>query len=333
MTQSQAGTSARAVVANTLGPPQNYELVTHDPGPPAANEVRLAIKAAGISYVDVLTAAGQYQVKPPVPFIPGSECAGILEAVGNNVGGFVVGDKVVGSGWGGMFASYVNLPVEAVRKMPLGLSFEEAAVFPVSYTTAWHALVDRGRLQAGETLLVLGAGGATGYAAVQIGKFLGAHVIASASDEGKRALALAGGADVAVEARAHDWRDQVKSVNNGKGIDVVFDPVGGEATEPAFRSLRWNGRHLVVGFPGGIATLRTNLPLLKGASLIGVDIRQFGIFEPEKSAANRDAVFALASKGVLKPVIAKAYPIEAFREAMGNAASGQSAGRIVLTMD
>ena len=246
---------------------------------------------------------------------------------------FAVGDKVVGSGWGNMFATHVNLPADSVRKMPEGLSFEEASVFPVSYTTAWHALVDRGRMQAGETLLVLGAGGATGYAAVQIGKFLGAKVIASASSEDKRALALAGGADAAVDARAADWRDQVKAANDGTGVDVVFDPVGGEATEPAFRSLGWNGRHLIVGFPGGIAALRTNLPLLKGGSLIGVDIRQFGIFEPEKSAANRDAVFALADKGTLKPVVAKAYPIESFREAMADAASGKRAGRIVLTMD
>ena len=323
----------RAVVADILGPPQNYNLIDIDPGPPTANKVRVAIKAAGISFVDVLTAAGGYQVKPPVPYIPGSECAGIIEAIGDNVQGFAIGDRVVASGWGGMFASHVNLPATVIRKMPEGLSFEEASVFPVSYTTAWHALSDRGRLQVGETLLVLGAGGATGYAAVQIGKILGAKVIASASSEDKRAMALAGGADTVVNARAPDWRDQVKAANKGKGVDVVFGPVGGEATEPAFRSLGWNGRHLIVGFPGGIAALRTNLPLLKGASLIGVDIRQFGIFEPEKSAANRDAVFALADKGTLKPVVAKAYPIESFREAMEDAASGNRAGRIVLTMD
>jgi NADPH2:quinone reductase len=323
----------RAVVADILGPPENYHLIEYDPGPPPAGNVRVGIMAAGISFVDVLTAAGSYQVEPPVPFIPGSECAGIIEAIGDNVQEFAIGDRVVASGWGGMFASHVNLPATVIRKMPDGLPFEEASVFPVSYMTAWHALVDRGRLQAGETLLVLGAGGATGYAAVQIGKFLGAKVIASASSEDKRALALAGGADAAVDARAADWRDQVKAANDGKGVDVVFDPVGGEATEPAFRSLGWNGRHLIVGFPGGIAALRTNLALLKGGSLIGVDIRQFGIFKPEKSAANRDAVFALADKGTLKPVVAKAYPIESFREAMEDAASGNRAGRIVLTMD
>ncbi|HMO77560.1 MAG TPA: zinc-binding dehydrogenase, partial [Sphingopyxis sp.] len=225
----------RAVRADELGPPANYALVDHDPGPPSPTQVRISIRAAGISFVDVLTAGGGYQVKPPVPFIPGSECAGVIEAVGSEVSDLAVGDKVVASGWGGMFAEAVNLPARVVRRMPEALSFEEAAVFPVSYATAWHALVDRGQLTAGETLLVLGAGGATGYAAVQIGRHLGARVIGSASSEEKRALALAGGADAAIDARGGDWRDQVKAANGGKGVDVVFDPVGGEATDPAFR--------------------------------------------------------------------------------------------------
>ncbi|HMP44384.1 MAG TPA: NADPH:quinone oxidoreductase family protein [Sphingopyxis sp.] len=322
----------RAVRADELGPPANYALVDHDPGPPSPTQVRISIRAAGISFVDVLTAGGGYQVKPPVPFIPGSECAGVIEAVGSEVSDLAVGDKVVASGWGGMFAEAVNLPARVVRRMPEALSFEEAAVFPVSYATAWHALVDRGQLTAGETLLVLGAGGATGYAAVQIGRHLGARVIGSASSEEKRALALAGGADAAIDARGGDWRDQVKAANGGKGVDVVFDPVGGEATDPAFRSLAWNGRHLVIGFPGGIAALKTNLPLLKGASLVGVDIRQFGIFEPEKSEANRDAVFALAAEGKLRPAVARTYPLEEFRAAMADAAAGKSAGRVVLVM-
>ena len=323
----------RAVMADELGPPDAYRLVDHDPGPPSPTQVRISVKASGISFVDVLTAAGGYQVKPPVPYIPGSECAGVVDATGDEVRDFAVGDRVVASGWGGMFASAVNLPARTVRRMPQALSFEEAAVFPVSYATAWHALVDRGRLHAGETLLVLGAGGATGYAAVQIGKYLGARVIGSASSEHKRALAAAGGADAVIDARGGDWRDQVKAANGGQGVDVVFDPVGGEATDPAFRSLAWNGRHLVIGFPAGIASLRTNLPLLKGASLIGVDIRQFGIFEPEKSAANRDTVFGLAAEGKLRPAIARSYALADFQAAMADAAAGKSAGRIVLTMD
>lgn len=322
----------RAVRADELGPPENYRLVEHDPGAPSPTQARISIRAAGISFVDVLTAGGGYQVKPPVPFVPGSECAGVIEAVGAEVTGLAVGDRVVASGWGGMFAEAVNLPARGVRKMPVALSFEEAAVFPVSYATAWHALVDRGRLRAGETLLVLGAGGATGYAAVQIGKYLGARVIGSASDEAKRALATAGGADAVVDARGGEWREAVKAANGGKAVDVVFDPVGGEATDPAFRSLAWNGRHLVIGFPGGMTALKTNLPLLKGASLIGVDVRQFGIFEPGKSEANRDTIFALAEQGKLRPAVARSYKLDDFRAAMADAAAGKSAGRIVLVM-
>ena len=324
----------RAVISDQLGPPENYRLIERDPGATSADEVRIAIKAAGVSYVDVLTAAGNYQVKPPVPFIPGSECAGVIDALGEGVSGFAIGDAVVASSWGGLFADAANIRASSVRPAPRSLSFAEAAVFPVSYYTARYALVERANLRPGETLLVLGAGGATGYAAVQLGKYLGARVIASASSKAKRALALAGGADAVVDARSADWREQVKSANEGLGgiggVDVVFDPVGGEASEPAFRSLGWNGRHLVVGFTAGIAALRTNLPLLKGASLIGVDLRQFGLNQPQLAAHNMVEVFKLA--GILKPAIAMTYPLEAFAEAMQAAASGSEAGRIVLTM-
>jgi NADPH:quinone reductase len=323
----------RGVIADCFGPPEAYELRETPARALDPRQVRVAIKAAGISYVDVLTAEGRYQVKPPLPFIPGSEAAGVISEIGSEVSGFAVGDRVSASGWGGLFAEEAVLPARGVRNIPDALSFAEAAVFPVSYATAWHALVDRGQLRVGETLLVLGAGGATGYAAVQVGKHLGARVIASASSEAKRALALAGGADAVVDARAENWRDQIKVANRGKGIDVVFDPVGGEATDPAFRSLGWNGRHLVVGFPGGIAALRTNLPLLKGASLVGVDIRQFGEFEPDKADTNRDETFQLAAEGILRPHIAQTYPLEQFREALTAAAEGKQAGRIVLLMD
>ena len=187
-------------------------------------------------------------------------------------------------------------------------------------------------MQSGETLLVLGAGGATGYAAVQIGKHLGARVIASASSEAKRQLALAGGADAAVNARSESWREDLKSANGGRPFDVVFDPVGGAATEAAFRTLGWNGRHLIVGFPGGISSLRTNLPLLKGASLIGVNLRQFGEVDLQRADANREQVFALATQGLLRPVVAQSFPLERFAEAMTAAAGGDSAGRIVIAV-
>lgn len=323
----------RVVIADQLGPPETYAL-REVPAPPLRDgQVRVEIRAAGISFVDVLTASGNYQVKPPVPFVPGSEAAGVVLEVGEGVTALAPGDRVVCTGWGGLFATEAVLPQRMVRPLPDGIGFAEAAVFPVSYATAWHALVDRAAIRPGETLLVLGAGGATGYAAVQVAKHLGARVIASASTEGKRTLALAGGADVAVDARADDWRDQVKAANGGKPVDVVFDPVGGAATDAAFRCLGWNGRHLVVGFPGGMTTLRTNLALIKGASLIGVDIRQFGEYEPDRADANRAETFRLTAQGVLRPAIAQSYPLDQFRTAMTEAARGESAGRIVLTMD
>ena len=320
----------RAVVADEFGPPESFALREIAPRALGPHELRVAVKAAGISFVDVLTAAGQYQVKPPLPFVPGSEAAGVVTEAGPRVTAFAPGDAILFSAWGGMFAEEAIVAEGAAQPIPAGMDFAEAAVFPVSYATAWHALVDRARLAPGETLLVLGAGGATGVAAVQIGKHLGARVIGSASSEAKRTIAGEAGADAMVDARGPEWRDAVKAANGGKPVDVVFDPVGGEATDPAFRALGWGGRHLVIGFPGGIAALRTNLPLLKGASLVGVDIRQFGEREPERARANREAIFALGAKSVLRPIIAKRYRLEDYAAAMSDAASGSSAGRIVL---
>lgn len=322
----------QAVVADELGPVSNYTLRQLPRPPLMGGEVRIALAFAGVSYVDVLTAAGEYQVKPPVPFIPGSEAAGIVIEVGDEATRFRTGDPVVCGGWYGLLAQECVVPQEAATLLPSGLDLAEAAVLPASYLTAWHALVDRAAVRSGETVLVLGAGGATGYAAVQVAKLLGARVIASASSVQKRELALNGGADAAVDARADDWRDAVKDANGGQPVDVVFDPVGGAATDPAFRSLAWGGRHLVVGFPGGIASLRTNLTLLKGASLVGVDLRRFTMLHPEKAAAHLAQILDLARSGKLRPVIAQRYPMADYAPAMVAAAQGEAAGRIVLSM-
>jgi NADPH:quinone reductase len=319
-------------MADQLGPIANFSLRSHDPGPPGPQEVRIAVQAAGVSFVDVLTAEGKYHVQPPVPFIPGSEFAGVIEQLGAAVTGLAVGQAVIGTRFGGIFADIVNLRASNVWPSPSGMSFEEAAVFPVSYTTSWHALVDRGRLKAGETLLVLGAAGATGFAAVQIGKHLGARVVASASSEAKRQLALAGGADAAIDTHSAHWREEVTAANDGKPIDVVYDPVGGSATETAFRTLGYDGRHLIVGFPAGIASVRTNLALLKAASLTGVNLRQFGERFPERAEANRRKVYALAGAGRFRPVVTARYPLEEFAAAMEAAYTGRTAGRIVLLM-
>ncbi len=321
----------RAVVAHAFGPPESFaieELPTPEPGP---GEVRIAVRRVGVSFVDVLTAAGGYQLKPALPFTPGTEYCGVIDKLGEGVTRLKLGDKVSASGLVGSMCEYTVVPEAGPLKLPPAMTFEDGAVFRVSYATSYYALVQRGQLQPGETVLVLGAAGAVGIAAIQIAKALGAKVIAAASSEAKRALTLKAGADHAVDNRAADYRDRLKALTDNKGVDVVVDPVGGPATEAAFRSLGWKGRHLVIGFAAGeIPRLPVNLALLKGADLRGVDIRQFGIFEPETSAANIQAVLALYEQGKLKPMIARRYPFAQFAEAMQTVAKGELAGRVVL---
>lgn len=321
-----------AVIGREFGPPECYSLEEFDLAPPGEGEVRVAIKAAGVSYVDVLTAMGKYQFHPPLPFIPGSEAAGVVAAVGPGVTHLAVGDRVFCGGLGGVFAQANNFRAANMSKIPEAMSFAQAAVFSVNYQTAYYALADRGRAQAGETLLVLGAAGGTGYAAIQVGKYLGLRVIASASSPEKQAAALAGGADAVVTSGAGDWREQVMAANDGKPIDLVFDPVGGEVLEPAFRCLGYDGRHLVIGFTAGIATLRTNLALLKSASLVGVQMRDHAIKRPQEAEAMRRKVMELAGEGHFSPAIAERHPLAGYAAAMNSAFSGKAAGRVVLLM-
>lgn len=321
-----------AVIGHEFGPPESYVLEAYDPGPPREGEVRVAIKAAGVSYVDVLTAMGKYQFHPPLPFIPGSEAAGVVVAVGPGVTNLSVGDRVFCGGMGGLFAEANNFRAANMAKVPDAMSLEQAAVFSVNYQTAYYALADRGRARPGETLLVLGAAGGTGFAAIQVGKHLGLRVIASASSKEKQAAALAGGADAVVTTGAEDWREQVKAANGGKPVDIVFDPVGGDATELAFRNLGYDGRHLVIGFTAGIAALKTNLPLLKSASLVGVQMRDHALRRPEEAEAMRRNVMELAGEGNFAPAIAECYPLSDYTAAMNSAFSGKAAGRVILTM-
>lgn len=322
----------RAVIGHEFGPPESYVIEDFDPGAPGEGEVRVAMKAAGVSYVDVLTAMGQYQFKPPLPFIPGSEAAGVVEAVGPGVTHLAVGDRVFCGGMGGLFCEANNFRAANMAKIPDAMSFESASVFSVNYQTAYYALAERGRAKAGEALLVLGAAGGTGYAAIQVGRYLGLKVIASASSPEKQAAALAGGADAVVTTGADDWREQVTAANGGKPIDIVFDPVGGDALEPAFRCLGYDGRHLVIGFTAGIASLRTNLALLKSASLVGVQMRDHALKRPQEAEAMRRRVMELAGEGIFNPAIAERHPIEDYVAAMNAAFSGKASGRIILTM-
>ena len=324
---------ARAVMAHDFGPPETLRLELCDPGAPGPGEVRIQVHAAGVSFVDVLVAAGEYQLKPPLPFIPGSEFAGVIEAVGSGVPRCRLGERVCAVGFGAAFSETALVKAKLALPIPHAMDFATAAVFRVSYATAYHALVQRARLKPGETVLVLGAGGALGYAAVEIAKALSARVIGSASSEAKRSLALRGGASAVIDSGSPTWREDLRVAAGGKAVDVVVDPVGGAATEAAFRALGWNGRHLVIGFAGGaIANLPVNLALLKGAALIGVDIRRFGEIEPVVAGENLQTLFRLYRAGQLSPVVAQSYPLDAFVEAMKTARAGQTAGRIVLTM-
>lgn len=323
----------KAVIARELGPPETLLLEDVPSRVPGPNEVRVAVHYAGVSFVDVLIASGGYQLKPPVPFIPGTECSGIVIEAGSDVRDLVPGDRVTAGGIGGIFAEELVLPADMAAKVPAGVDMAEAAVVRSSYLTALYALKNRACLQAGETVLVLGAAGAVGIAAVQIARHYGAHVIASASSAEKCELAIRQGATAAIRSGAPDWRDQLKALTDGRGVDIVIDPLGGDHTERAFRSLAWKGRHVVIGFAAGdIPRLPTNLALLKGAVLTGVDVRQFGIREPEEAQACRHEVDRLMAEGVARPPIARIFPLDDYQEAMKLAATGTALGRVVLQM-
>jgi NADPH2:quinone reductase len=321
-----------AVTVRAFGTPESFALEQYDPGPPGPGQLRIAIKVAGISFVDVLATTGNYQHVPTLPYIPGSEGAGLVEAVGEGVTGFAPGDRVYFSQSGGLFCQVNTFAAAKVSHVPEGVPLEAAAVMIANYHTAWYALADRARAKPGETMLVLGAAGGTGYAAIEVGKRLGLFVIASASSEEKRRVVLAGGADVAIETGAADWRDQVKAANNGKAVDIVFDPVGGSLSELAFRNLGYDGRHLVIGFPAGIPAIPTNLALLKSASIVGVHLGDAMIRWPDKAVLVRDKVREMAVQGAFRPAIAERYALADFAAAMNAAYAGKAAGRIVLTM-
>ena len=324
---------SRSIFVREFGGTDKLELREFDPGPPGPGQVRIAVHAIGVGFADVLVTEGGYQLKPDLPFVPGAEYAGIVEAVGEGVTAYHVGQKVCGASFIGAYGQTVLMAEGQVMPMPQGASYEEAAVFRVSYATSYYALKQRGALKAGETLLVLGAGGAVGYAAIQLGKVLGATVIASASTEEKRALALKAGADTVVDARSETWRDDVKAANGGKPVNVVVDPVGGAQTEAAFRSLAWNGRLLVVGFAEGtIPRIAANLALVKGAAMIGVDVRQFREKEPAESGKNLAELGEFYAAGKLNPPVGKVFALEDFREAFTAARHGQVVGRVVIAM-
>lgn len=317
----------KAVVAQTLESLESYSLAEVERPVPGPHEILIRVAACGVGYVDALVALGRYQVKPPLPHTPGQDVSGRVEAVGEKVAGFAVGDRVMAMAARG-FAEYAVAPAALAAPMPAGMAFEAAAAFPLNYLTAWHGLKDRGALKAGETVLVFGAAGGVGTAAIQIAKALGAKVIAAASTPEKRDFAAALGADAVINVEPDGWRDRLKAL--GKP-DLVFDPVCGPLFEAAFRSLAWRGRHLVVGFVGGpIPALPSNLTLMKGAALLGVDVRQYILFDGARVPQDLRDLAALAGTGALNPPVGKSHAFEDFGAALMEAISGKGRGKVVL---
>ncbi|WBU28175.1 NADPH:quinone oxidoreductase family protein [Rhodopseudomonas palustris] len=292
--------------------------------------VRVRVQAVGIGFVDGLKVQGRYQTKDPLPFIPGTEFAGVIDAVGDGVANYAAGQTVMGMARSGALAEYIVVPAEAVAPLPDGVSPEEGASFRANYLTAYYALAERARLQRDEILLVLGAAGGVGTAAIQIGKLLGARVIAGASTAQKRDFALKLGADAAIDYTQPDWRDTFKTLTE-HGADVIFDPIGGPVAVEAFRSIAWNGRHIVVGFAAGsIPALPFNLPLLKGGSLLGVDLAQLPRREPDALARCTAELSRLLATGALKPAIVSAFALEDFRAAFTALAGRDALGKVVV---
>ena len=322
----------KAVLCKSYGPPES--LVVEDvPSPiPGPGEVVISVKAAGVNFPDVLIIQNKYQVKPPLPFSPGSEVAGVIKDLGDGVTMFKPGEKVMAiTGYGG-FAQEVKADARRVLKLPPSMDFRTAAAFGLAYATSDHALRDRGALKAGDTLLVLGASGGVGLAAIEIGKAVGARVIACASTDEKLAVCREHGADATINYAAEDLRDRIKALTGGNGPDVVYDPVGGPFTEPALRSIAWRGRLLVVGFAAGdIPKIPLNLTLLKGCSIVGVYWGDFARREPERFAAAMDQLGRWHAEGRIKPHVSRTFPLERAADALQLMAERKVSGKLVLT--
>ena len=322
----------KAVLCKQYGPPESLvveDLASPEPGP---NEVVVSVKAASVNFPDVLIIQNKYQFKPPLPFSPGSELAGIVKSVGPDVRNVKAGDRVMAFTTYGAFAEEVKTEASRLITLPPKMDFVTGAAFLLTYGTSDHALRDRGALKAGETLLVLGAAGGVGLAATEIGKALGARVIACASSESKLAVCREHGADEAINYATEDLRERIKVLTDGRGVDVVYDAVGGTYTEPAFRSLAWRGRLLVVGFAAGdIPKLPLNLPLLKGAAVVGVFWGDFARREPGQFAQSVQQLTRWYGEGRLRPHVSETLPLEKAADAIKLLASRQARGKVVLT--
>jgi NADPH2:quinone reductase len=298
---------------------------------PAAGQVCVEIRAASLNFPDLLTVQNKYQVKPPLPFVPGCEFSGRVQAVGDDVRHLKVGDRVAAIGVSGGFATHACVDATLVMPLPPDVDLDDAAAFAFTYGTSHHALVDRATLRPGETVLVLGAAGGVGSAAVQIAKAAGARVIASASSADKCKFCGELGADTTIDSSRDSLRDALKAATDGKGPDVIYDPVGGDLAEAAFRSIAWRGRHLVIGFAAGpIPAISWNLPLLKGACVVGVFWGEFVRREPKAFRQALAELFGWYAEGRIKPAIDTRLPMSALATAYARMSSRQVCGKLLL---
>ena len=331
----------RAVLSKAVGGPDALVVEEVLDPTPKAGEVVIEVKAVGINFPDTLIIEDKYQFKPVRPFAPGAEVSGVVEAVGEGVKGIFKGDRVIAvPGWGGL-VERLAVPAASVIKMPEGMSFEEGAALVMSYGTSYYALKDRAQLKAGESLLVLGAAGGVGAAAVELGKAMGAHVIAAASTNDKVQFALELGADNGLiypagemdKAAQRELSGELKLASGRDGPDVVYDGVGGDYCEPALRAMDWNGRYLVVGFPAGIPSLPLNLTLLKSVSVIGVFWGAAVARDPAAHMANMAELLTMYAEGKIKPRISQTFPLERADEAIKALGDRTAMGEVVVTVE
>jgi len=321
----------KAIQCVEWGLPERLQLVELPLPEPRAGEVRIRVEAAGVNFPDALIVQKKYQLQPALPFTPGTEVAGTVDAVGADVKRLKPGDRVGAFVGLGGFAEFVCAPAAMTALLPPGISTETAAAFTLTYATSHHALFDRGQLKAGETLVVLGAGGGVGLAAVELGKIAGARVIAVASSDEKLAAARAHGADETINYGSTDLREALKAVTGGKGADVIYDPVGGKHTEAALRSLAWRGRLLVVGFADGeIPQIPANLLLIKGTAAIGVFWGEFAKREPQANQAMLTELFTWLAQGRLKPHVSRSYPLADTPSALEALLARKAVGKLVI---
>jgi NADPH:quinone reductase len=321
----------RAIVVERLGEPGDLR-VGEAPEPELhAGGLAVHVHAAGCNFFDILMAQGRYQVKPPLPFVLGAELAGVVTAVGAGVDGFAVGDRVLASVSLGAFAERAVVPARSAWRMPERMPFEEGAAFPIVYPTSYAALVLRAVLRAGEHLLVHAAAGGVGLAAVQIGKALGAHVIATASGAEKLDVARRASADECIDYREPDWPEQVKALTGGRGADVVYDSVGGDIFDGSLKCIAWNGRLLVIGFAGGrIPEVKANRILLKNIAVVGLHWGAYAMHEPERIAEVFGALFALYERGAIRPVVFRGFPLSEVGAALQALGSRGTFGKVVI---